>query len=236
MEAVDYLNQGNLCQAEAQTQHQNLRGNEHFLWFVKCCELDRAASWRLTHEVKTISRGVSHGKSLLLSQPCPRFTVPDRGEHVWFLLNPRIRSAEWKIRRDCLSFLSTRCLIYEWIMSERRFSHWKSKTPTAWPFLVKGTVRRLWEDRKSVWVSGGMGAKSESDTHGVSVRRTVVTLTPKLIRSGDAVWWRASKQGWMVEKVGHTSCLRKWVSIIPACAVHNKEDGTPSAVATATSG
>lgn len=141
-----------------------------------------------------------------------------------------------KIRRDYLSFLSSRCLIYEWIMSERRISHWRSEAPSAWPFSVKGTVRLLWEDRISVRVSGGMGAKSESNTHVVSVRRTVVTLTPKLIRPGDAVWRTDAKQGWIVEKVGHTSCLRRWVSIYPACAVHNKEDGTPSAVATATSG
>lgn len=60
--------------------------------------------------------------SCSLSRPCPWFTFPHRGEHVWFLCAPRIRSVEFtkkNIRRDYKRILSKRCLIiYEWIPSE----------------------------------------------------------------------------------------------------------------------
>lgn len=83
---------------------------------------------------------------------CPRFTVPKRGEHVWFLLASRIRSAEWEIICDCMNFLS-----YLWMDPE-----WAELQPVkgcscdcAAP-LIKGTVRRLREGRKSVRSEGGV--------------------------------------------------------------------------------
>lgn len=133
--------------AQTASNRAEKRAFSFFFRFDECSALD--ASLRLAHEVKTISRGVSHGKSLVLSQPWPRFAVPDRGEHVWFLLNPRIRCREWKIRCDYSSFLSTRCLIYEWTLSERRFSQWRAEAPSAWPFWLKGQYTLLSGDRKS---------------------------------------------------------------------------------------
>lgn len=139
--------------------------------------------------------GVSHGKSLPLSLPCPRLAISHRGEHVWFLLAPRIRSAEWIIRRDYMSFLPTRYLIYEWILSERRFSLWKVAASTEQPRQLKGQC--------VICENTGNMSQTESSTHFPCLDVLLLHLKGNKL---EAVWWRASRWSSTVEKNGHTSC------------------------------
>lgn len=121
MEAVDYLNQGDLCQAEAQTQHQTLRANEHFL-----CGLRNAVSWiELPPHGSHMKSKPSAGGSAMGSHFCALSRAPDSQSPTEVNMSgscSTLASGPLNEKSD-VGFLSTRCLIYEWIMSERRFSH-----------------------------------------------------------------------------------------------------------------
>lgn len=123
---------------------------------------------------------------------------------------------ERKIRPCSLRLRSTRCLIYEWVLRQR--SLLRVAAPS-----VKGTVTpsmRRRESRTERWLTA-IRAFHARTCWGSEKPHSWCSLTASLE-------WRLA-----VEKVGHTSCLWKWVSTFYACAV-NKEVSTLSSVATAT--
>lgn len=123
---------------------------------------------------------------------------------------------ERKIRLCSPSLRSTRCLIYEWVLRQR--SLLKVAAPS-----VKGTVTpsmRRRESRTERWLTAVRAIHART-CWGYEKPHNWCSLT-------ESVEWRLA-----VEKVGHTSCLWKWVSTFYACAVYT-EVSTLSSVATAT--